>query len=414
MTVEDLYKFQRVAAPQISPDGKTVVYQVSTVDLARNKSSSALWIAPTDGKGQPKQLTDPQGKKDSNPCWSPDGTLVLFESNRTGTSQLWTVAADGALEQITDISTGAANGIWSPDGTHVAFVSAVYPEFSDKPFAESNKLNKQKEDEIEKSPVKAKVFTQLFFRHWDEYVGDKRQHLFVQRVAYARHESPRARKAWLPRDVTPGDRDAYPTSTTFSSDDDFTFTPDSKHLVFTAVPEKKRPGAPTTTSVACRSAIPRPKWESLTKDNKAADSGPKFSPDGKKLAWRAQKTPGYEADAWDIIVVGREAGRHASRASQSLYLANQSRRFSVNEFIWAKIWESDQRRTQLGFIFSADQNGSQPLYLDHPRRTHCDSSHSSQRQGKPLIPLGQPGRHPVRLQCGSHVCPGGDLLAGLQ
>src|SRR5689334_11164925 len=50
MTVEDLYKFQRVAAPQISPDGKTVVYQVSTVDLARNKSSSALWIAPTDGK----------------------------------------------------------------------------------------------------------------------------------------------------------------------------------------------------------------------------------------------------------------------------------------------------------------------------------------------------------------------------
>ena len=44
------------------------------------------------------------------------------------------------------------------------------------------------------------------------------------------------------------------------------------------------------------------KWETLTADNKAADSGPKFSPDGKRLAWRAQKKAGYEADKWDIVV----------------------------------------------------------------------------------------------------------------
>ena len=155
----------------------------------------------------------------------------------------------------------------------------MYPEFSAKPFAESDKLNKEKDEAIEKSPVKAKTFTKLFYRHWDEYVDDKRQHLFVKRLAYLPHESPAAPPAaWEPRDVTPGDRDAYPTSTTFSSGDDFTFSPDGKHLVFTAVPEKDE--AWSTNYDICRVSITNtsPKWETLTADNKAADGGPKFSP----------------------------------------------------------------------------------------------------------------------------------------
>src|SRR5262245_63418470 len=79
MKLDDLYKFKRVAAPQISPDGRTVAYQVTTVDLGANKSTTAIWIAPADGKGMNKQITDPKGKKDSNPRWSPDGTKILFE-----------------------------------------------------------------------------------------------------------------------------------------------------------------------------------------------------------------------------------------------------------------------------------------------------------------------------------------------
>src|SRR5439155_16321262 len=97
------------------------------------------------------------------------------------------------------------------------------------------------------------------------------------------------------------DRDAKPASTTVSSGDDFTFTPDSKHLVLTAVPEKNESWS--TNYDLCRVSITNtsPKWECLTTANKAADSGPKFSPDGKMLAWRAQKTAGYEADKWDLV-----------------------------------------------------------------------------------------------------------------
>ncbi len=304
MKLDDLFAFKRVAAPQISPDGKAVAYQVTGVNLAENKTSTALWIAATDGKTPPKQLLDPNGKKDTAPHWSPDGKTILFESNRSGSQQLWTVAPEGGEpKQITTISTGAGNAIWSPDGTRIAYVSAVYPEFSEKPFVESDKLNKEKDEAIAKSPVKAKVFKKLFYRHWDSYVEDKRQHLFVMTA-----QGQPSLGFGVPHDATPGDRDAYPTSTTFSSGDDFTFTPDSKHLVFTAVPAENE--AWSTNYDLCRVSIDgkasggrKPTdWETLTSDNKAADSGPKFSPDGKKLAWRSQKKAGYEADLWEITV----------------------------------------------------------------------------------------------------------------
>src|SRR5436309_4673390 len=80
MQVEDLFKFKRVAAPQISPDGKQVAYQVTAVDLGANKTSTAVWVAATDGKTPPRQVTG-SGKRDANPRWSPDGTKLLFESN---------------------------------------------------------------------------------------------------------------------------------------------------------------------------------------------------------------------------------------------------------------------------------------------------------------------------------------------
>lgn len=323
MRVDDLFKFKRVGDPQVSPDGKLVAYQVGTVDLEANKSSTALWVAATDGKTPPKPLTNPNGKSDKHPRWSPDGKTILFESTRSGSSQLWVIALDGGeARQLTDISTGANSAIWSPDGKRIAFVSAVFPEFSELPFAESDKKNKEKDEAIEKNPVKAKTFTKLFFRHWDEYVGDKRQHLFVC-TADGKDL----------HDATPGDRDAYPTSTTFSSGEDFTFSPDSKHLVFTAVPEKDE--AWSTNYDICRVAVDNksPKWESLTKDNPAADSGPRFSPNGKYLTWRSQKKAGYEADKW--CVTKSDCKPNGTLTSEPFRMnADNFNDMSVNEFIW--------------------------------------------------------------------------------
>ncbi len=344
MKIEDMFAFKRVADPQISPDGKLVVYQVTSVSLAENKSTTALWLAATDSKTPPKQFTSPNGKKDTHPRWSPDGKRILFSSTRGGSQQLWIVGLDGGeAQQITTISTGADNGLWSRDGSHIGFVSVVHPEFSELPFAESDKKNAAKDKEIEDSLVKAKTFTKLFYRHWDEYVGDKRQHLFVISAD---------KTSWsAPHDCTPGDRDANPTSSTFSVGDDFTFTPDSKHLIFTAVPSEGESWS--TNHDLCRVTLDNKstKWDALTGDNKAADNSPRFSPDGKKLAYRSQKKAGYEADKWDIVVVDvKEDGTFAGKAVNSTEKAVQS----PNEFTWLP-----DNKT---LLFAADSDGTTPIF----------------------------------------------------
>src|SRR5436853_4471527 len=84
MTLDDLFAFKRVADPQISPDGSQVVYEVTEItDVAKNQKHTHLWIAATDGKSPPRQLTS-SGKADKHPRWSPDGSKILFESNRDG------------------------------------------------------------------------------------------------------------------------------------------------------------------------------------------------------------------------------------------------------------------------------------------------------------------------------------------
>jgi dipeptidyl aminopeptidase/acylaminoacyl peptidase len=305
--LDDMFAFKRVSDPQISPDGKLVAYVVGEVDKEANKIPSSIWLAATDGKSEPKRLTNAPGKKDSHPRWRPDGKSVLFQSNRSGDSQLWIIDLDGGeARQLTTISSEAADAVWSRDGRQIGFVSAVYPEYSEKPFKESDELNKKRKEEIEKNPVKAKVFTKLFYRHWDSYVEDKRQHLFVTAFNNG--------KSGEPKDVTPGDRDAFPTSDTFSTGDNFTFSPDGKYLVFTAVPEKNEAWSTNydicrvpIDSTASRGGKPT-EWESLTKDNLAADSGPVFSPNGKMLAFRAQKRAGFEADRWELMVVDVDEG----------------------------------------------------------------------------------------------------------
>src|SRR5262245_46794477 len=95
MTIDDLFKFQRVADPQISPDGKLVAYTITTVlDVKENKTASGIWVAAADGKTPPRQLTN-SGKKDRHARWSPDGKQILFESNRSGDFQLWLISLDG-------------------------------------------------------------------------------------------------------------------------------------------------------------------------------------------------------------------------------------------------------------------------------------------------------------------------------
>jgi dipeptidyl aminopeptidase/acylaminoacyl peptidase len=331
MTLEDFFRFKRVSDPQISPDGRMVVYVLTTVRSDSNETTSNLWLAHIDG-GEARQLTSVE-KSDHHPRWCPDGKHIVFDSDRSGQRQLWVIDVDGGeVRQLTTIATDASIGIWSPDGKWIAFVSAVYPEYSNKPYSESNELNRIRKERLEKSPVKTRIFTKLFHRHWDAYVGDKRQHLFVMPAAGGE-----------PRDVTPGDRDAYPTSATFSLGDDFTFSPDSKYLVYTAAPEQAE--AWSTKFDIYRVPIDGGREECLTDSNPAADGAPRFSPDGRLLAYRAQRRPGFEADRWEIMIMDADGSTPRS------ITADFDR--SPNGFVW---------RDSESIYFTAEDKGTTPVF----------------------------------------------------
>jgi dipeptidyl aminopeptidase/acylaminoacyl peptidase len=300
LELADMFRFHRVSDPQVSPDGRTVAFVVTDPLVAENKTNSDIWVIPSAG-GEPRRLTT-SPKQDRHPRWSPDGRWIAFESNRDGSYQIWLMpAAGGEARKLTQVSTEATGPVWSPSGDKLGFVSAVYAEFSGRPFAESDKLNQARLAAAEKNPVKARLFDQLLYRHWDSWVEGKRQHVFVLAVKDGA-------AAGDPCDVTPGDNDGVPTADTFSDGDEFAFSPDGKALAFTAPPLPTRTQAWSTNHDLWLVDLATGQRRQLT-TNPAADGSPHFSPDGKYLAYHAQTRPGFEADRWQLMLLDLATGK---------------------------------------------------------------------------------------------------------
>ena len=116
MTVDDLLAVKSVSDPQVSPDGKSVVYVVSEIDKAAGKSNSDLYLIPTSG-GEPRRLTTSPGP-DNHPRWSPDGKSIAFVSARGGSAQVWVLPFEGGeARQLTKLPIDVDGPIWSPRGT---------------------------------------------------------------------------------------------------------------------------------------------------------------------------------------------------------------------------------------------------------------------------------------------------------
>lgn len=376
MEVEDLFRVKRVSDPQLSPDGHWIAYVVTEVDKPANRTNSDIWIMTVDGKDA-RQLTN-SPKHDRHPRWSPDSKWIAFESNRGGTFQIYLINVNGGeAKQVTSISTEATQPVYSPDGKNIAFVSAVFPEFSDKPYKESDALNRKKLDERENSKVKARMITKLLYRHWDSWVEDKRQHIFVVSV-----------EGGEPRNVTPGDRDAIPTSSTFSAGDDFAFSPDGKELAYTATPVPVREEAWSTNHDIYTVNITTGKRTQITK-NPAADGFPRYSPDGKYIAYRAQRRAGFEADRWELMLYDRSKGTSRSLTQ------------NFDSWVEAFTWASDSKT----LYFDAQEKGYIPLWSvttagNDVRKIVGNAAYSDvnvSANGKTLVFTGQTLSHPIEV-----------------
>src|SRR5918911_4920062 len=285
-TVQELLKIRRVADPQLSPDGKWIAYQVTVPDAAANRSVTQIYLIPTGG-GEPKQLT--AGASSSRaPRWSPDGKALAFVTG----GQVWTMDASGGdRRQVTNLSTGADGPLWSPDGRWIAFTSDVYPDCAD------DACNKRRDEEAAANKYSAHVATRLLYRHWTDWKGDKRTHVFVV-----------SSDGGAARDLTPGDFDAPPFS--LGDPTDYAFSPDSKELAFARNTDKVE--AISTNGDIFVVPVTGGEARRITGDNPANDLSPRYSPDGRYIAYRAQAKPGFEADRWRLMLYDRKTGQSHS------------------------------------------------------------------------------------------------------
>jgi dipeptidyl aminopeptidase/acylaminoacyl peptidase len=326
MTVNDLLTAVRVGDPQLSPDGRRVLFTRTTTAMPSGARNADIWMVPADGSAPASPFIEGP-KSDNSPRFIPGGARVAFISSRDGAPQLFVADGDGKnVKAITNISAGVQPPFnVSPDGKYVSFVSDVYPSCNDEA------CNKSTREAEEKDPVKVHTLTRLPYRHWNEWWETVRHHVFVTEISTG-----------ATRDVTPGDFDSPPHN---YEDAAIAFSPDSREIAFVSKRDARDAEMWSTNHEVFVVPVTGGTAKKITV-NAAADMQPTYSSDGKSIIVRAQRRAGFEADRWYLDVYDRATG-----AKRTVFTTPD---LSVDDFRFspdgATIW------------FSATSNGSVNLY----------------------------------------------------
>ena len=330
LTFDDLMRVQRVADPQISPDGKWIAYTVTAVDKEKNNTDSDIWLLPLAG-GEPRQLTH-SPKSDTRPRWSPDSRHIAFVSTRDGSSQIYLLSPDGGEPQkVTHIATEADGVLFSPDGINLLFTSEVYPECDSGDAQKALDCNAARKRAAEISKVKAHIATRLLFRHWNAWKEGKRAHLFVVPANGSTH----------PRDITPGDYDTPPFS--LGGQDSYAFSPDGREVCFASNHDMQEERS-TNVDLFTVNLLNGDTRKITT--NPAYDGSPLYSPNGKFIAYRAQFRAGYESDRFRLMLYDRATGQHRNLSE------------SFDRWIDSFAWAPDNRK----LCFIAEDSGRNSIF----------------------------------------------------
>ena len=291
-TWRDMISANRLGDPQVSPDGRWVVYTVTATDVEANRRSGSLYIMDLQDPGEGRRLAISEGGANTA-RWGSDGKLY-FLSGRSGSSQVWRANADGTGPvQVTDLPVGVNAYKLSRDAGKVVVSLAVFPSCADLACT----VDRMKAEEDRKST--GQVYDRMFVRHWDTWKDGTQNHLFVLNTD--RSGEP----VWVTRGFD-GDTPSKP----FGYEGEFTFTPEGDAVVFAArLAGQSEPWSTNFDLYRTNGLSGDGTFENLTDDNDAWDTGPVFSPDGRTLAYRAMARPGFEADKFGIVLRDMDSGQ---------------------------------------------------------------------------------------------------------
>lgn len=282
ITVNDFLALKTVGDPQPSPDGSVVAYTVSTVSLEDNKSTSRIQLIEV-ATGRSRELATGAGSARA-PRWSSDGKSLAFISSAEGGPQIWRMAIDsGKPIKVTSAAGGVNDFLWSPNGRAFFF-------YGDVKWPANQEIDQRQGEYL----TQARIWSDLFFRHWDEWRVGTRQHVFRVEAGDG-----------AITDITPFDRDV---PTLALGGNDLAMSAPGTELAMVFNPDSN---IATSTNNEVYVLGPDGSGRQAITNNPANDNSPTYSPDSRYIAYLAMAVPGFEADRQQIWLYERATGRRS-------------------------------------------------------------------------------------------------------
>jgi len=281
-TPEFLNSLGRVSNPQVSPDGKKVLFGVTYYDIEQNKGNTDLWVMDIDGNNA-KSITNTPNSE-SNATWIDGGKKIAFVYKEDGegrTPQLWTMNADGGSRtQVSNVEQGIEGFVFSPDEKRVVMIAQVkYGTTAQDVYPDLDKTT-------------GKIIDDMMYKHWDEWVTT---------VPHPMVGDYDGSKVGNVKDVLEGEPYESPMKP-WGGIESLAWTPDSKNLVYVCRKKTGKDYAFSTNSDLYQYSLESGQTRNLTEGMMGYDTYPIINKQGQ-MAWLSMEHDGYEADKNRIMLM---------------------------------------------------------------------------------------------------------------
>ena len=309
LTPEALWAMGRIGSSSVSPDGKQIAYTVSYYSVKENKSHTVIYVMNADGTNN--LLLTHTADSEVEPTWIKGGSKIAFLTATSGSMQIWEMNPDGSERKQLSSYEGSIEGFkFSPDESKVLFISQVkYGQRTSDIYPDLDKAS-------------GKVINDLMYKHWDEWV-ENIPHPFVA--------SFDGNQVGAATDILKDEPYESPMKP-FGGIEQLAWSNDSKQIAYTC---RKKTGLEYSVSTDSDIYLYNTETgktrnlckEDATDKNLGYDTNPKFSPDGKSIAWQSMERDGYESDRNRLCVMNLKSGEktYVTEAFQS----------GVDDYCWA-------------------------------------------------------------------------------